>query len=207
MPRSYSANFESIYRCFFGRSEVSQSEIHAPVPRRHHLLQTESQKWLYTPSISPGSSRPVSPTVAHDRLSRHPQLSFSALLEEPTSQKRVVDEQRGWARKWVRWMHRNGMRGWVIPVSMVAAAWVKWLVGLGGYSGWSCLYVTLRPDIFTMLPGFNAPLMFGDYEAQRHWLEITIHLPLRQWYTYDLLYWGLDYPPLTAYHSWLCGKM
>ena len=21
----------------------------------------------------------------------------------------------------------------------------------------------------------------------------------------DLLYWGLDYPPLTAYHSWLCG--
>ncbi|KAL1444876.1 hypothetical protein MTO96_045348, partial [Rhipicephalus appendiculatus] len=23
----------------------------------------------------------------------------------------------------------------------------------------------------------------------------------------DLLYWGLDYPPLTAYHSWLCGKV
>ncbi|CAB4043472.1 Dolichyl pyrophosphate Man9 c2 alpha-1,3-glucosyltransferase, partial [Paramuricea clavata] len=21
----------------------------------------------------------------------------------------------------------------------------------------------------------------------------------------DLQYWGLDYPPLTAYHSWLCG--
>ena len=49
--------------------------------------------------------------------------------------------------------------------------------------------------------------MFGDYEAQRHWMELTNHLPLRQWYTYDLQYWGLDYPPLTAYHSWLCGKM
>lgn len=23
----------------------------------------------------------------------------------------------------------------------------------------------------------------------------------------DLLYWGLDYPPLTAYHSWLMGYM
>lgn len=23
----------------------------------------------------------------------------------------------------------------------------------------------------------------------------------------DLSYWGLDYPPLTAYHSWLCGAM
>jgi alpha-1,3-glucosyltransferase len=49
--------------------------------------------------------------------------------------------------------------------------------------------------------------MHGDFEAQRHWMEITIHLPLSKWYTYDLQYWGLDYPPLTAYHSWLLGKM
>lgn len=47
--------------------------------------------------------------------------------------------------------------------------------------------------------------MYGDYEAQRHWMELTIHLPLREWYTYDLQYWGLDYPPLTAYISWICG--
>lgn len=49
--------------------------------------------------------------------------------------------------------------------------------------------------------------MYGDFEAQRHWMEITIHLPLSKWYTYDLPYWGLDYPPLTAYHSWLLGKL
>ena len=49
--------------------------------------------------------------------------------------------------------------------------------------------------------------MFGDYEAQRHWMELTIHLPVQQWYRYDLQYWGLDYPPLTAYISWICGKM
>ncbi|XP_022109410.1 dolichyl pyrophosphate Man9GlcNAc2 alpha-1,3-glucosyltransferase-like isoform X2 [Acanthaster planci] len=55
----------------------------------------------------------------------------------------------------------------------------------------------------------GTPPMFGDYEAQRHWMEITTNLPIKQWYTNttdnDLLYWGLDYPPLTAYHSWLCG--
>jgi alpha-1,3-glucosyltransferase len=45
----------------------------------------------------------------------------------------------------------------------------------------------------------------GDYEAQRHWMEITYHLPIGEWYWYDLEYWGLDYPPLTAYHSYLCG--
>ena len=45
----------------------------------------------------------------------------------------------------------------------------------------------------------------GDFEAQRHWLEITLHLPIGDWYWHDLEYWGLDYPPLTAYLSWLCG--
>ncbi|KAI8802189.1 glycosyl transferase [Cladochytrium replicatum] len=53
--------------------------------------------------------------------------------------------------------------------------------------------------------GFNAPPLHGDFEAQRHWLEITLHLPISQWYKYDLEYWGLDYPPLTAYHSLLLG--
>jgi alpha-1,3-glucosyltransferase len=49
--------------------------------------------------------------------------------------------------------------------------------------------------------------MHGDFEAQRHWMEMTTQLPISQWYFYDLEYWGLDYPPLTAYHSWLLGKM
>jgi alpha-1,3-glucosyltransferase len=47
----------------------------------------------------------------------------------------------------------------------------------------------------------------GDYEAQRHWMEVTVHLPVGEWYYYDVDYWGLDYPPLSAYQSWLCGKL
>jgi alpha-1,3-glucosyltransferase len=49
--------------------------------------------------------------------------------------------------------------------------------------------------------------MHGDYEAQRHWMEITTALPVSQWYFHDLEWWGLDYPPLTAYHSWLLGTV
>lgn len=41
--------------------------------------------------------------------------------------------------------------------------------------------------------------------------QITVNLPVDEWYRNttdnDLLYWGLDYPPLTAYHSWLMGHM
>lgn len=52
---------------------------------------------------------------------------------------------------------------------------------------------------------------FGDFEAQRHWMEITLHLSPLDWYRNttdnDLSYWGLDYPPLTAYHSWLNGQL
>ncbi|KAJ6613312.1 glucosyltransferase [Mycena sp. CBHHK59/15] len=84
-------------------------------------------------------------------------------------------------------MHKRGVKAWVVPSALLASTCIKVCVGLGSYSGQ------------------NTPPMFGDYEAQRHWMELTIHLPIRRWYTYDLQYWGLDYPPLTAYVSWLCG--
>lgn len=38
-------------------------------------------------------------------------------------------------------------------------------------------------------------------------MEVTTNLPISQWYFHDLEWWGLDYPPLTAYHSWLLGKI
>ncbi|XP_054092344.1 dolichyl pyrophosphate Man9GlcNAc2 alpha-1,3-glucosyltransferase isoform X4 [Callithrix jacchus] len=61
------------------------------------------------------------------------------------------------------------------------------------------------------ITGAGKPPMFGDYEAQRHWQEITFNLPVKQWYfnssDNNLQYWGLDYPPLTAYHSLLCAYM
>lgn len=70
---------------------------------------------------------------------------------------------------------------------------IRYFVSLWGYSGQS------------------KPNMFGDFEAQRHWMEITINLPIGDWYRHtafnDLMYWGLDYPPLTAYFSWIFGKL
>ncbi len=49
--------------------------------------------------------------------------------------------------------------------------------------------------------GQGKPPMHGDFEAQRHWMEVTANLPVSEWYRHttanDLDYWGLDYPPLT----------
>jgi hypothetical protein len=72
---------------------------------------------------------------------------------------------------------------------------------------WSVHLETLPDTCLTEMPGFGKQPMHGDFEAQRHWMEITNHLPMSFWYFYDLQYWGLDYPPLTAYHSWAAGKM
>ncbi|TDL22242.1 hypothetical protein BD410DRAFT_272741 [Rickenella mellea] len=192
----------------------AESEIHSPIPRRHLLLQTDTKHWLKPPPLSPSSSRAVSPlstpqTNSFTTLPKIPKksrrgsaLSFSSLkeFEDRTQERRASlrpstintttddDEREGGAgKRWIRWMHKHGMKHWVVPCTILASVCVKWSTGLGSYSG------------------AGTPPMFGDYEAQRHWMEITTHLPIRKWYTYDLPYWGLDYPPLTAYHSWLFG--
>ena len=78
-----------------------------------------------------------------------------------------------------------------------------------GFLFWSVYFVWVirKPINICFYSGHATPSLYGDYEAQRHWMEITRHLPVEQWYNYDLQYWGLDYPPLTAYVSWLCGVM
>lgn len=76
---------------------------------------------------------------------------------------------------------------------IIFAVIIRWSVSLHPYSGQ------------------NTPPMYGDFEAQRHWMEVTINLPHEEWYfntsKNDLMYWGLDYPPLTAYHSYINGKI
>ncbi|KAK5446345.1 Glucosyltransferase-like protein [Exophiala xenobiotica] len=88
------------------------------------------------------------------------------------------------------WPSRGTTSQWILlPLILMVVGLFRWSVGLWGHSG------------------YQQPPMHGDFEAQRHWMEITTHLPVSRWYFYDLQYWGLDYPPLTAYHSWLCGRI
>ncbi|KAF6755794.1 glycosyltransferase family 57 protein [Ephemerocybe angulata] len=111
-----------------------------------------------------------------------------SLLRSKRSQAHQEHAENGsMGRRWIRYMHKRGLKSWVVPSAVAFATLLKLALGVGSYSGQA------------------TPPMYGDYEAQRHWMEITKHLPFREWYTYDLQYWGLDYPPLTAYVSWICG--
>lgn len=88
-----------------------------------------------------------------------------------------------------------------------------WLVHKNIGASFQCIAVfafLVRVAVsFHPYSGAGNPPKYGDYEAQRHWMEITLNLPAKEWYrnstTNDLNYWGLDYPPLTAYQSYVHG--
>ncbi len=80
-----------------------------------------------------------------------------------------------------------------------------------GYLWCICLYALLVRVLVARWPysGKRKGQLgeLGDFEAQRHWMEVTLNLPLGKWYSYDLDHWGIDYPPLTAYVSMICGMI
>ncbi|KAK4507973.1 hypothetical protein PRZ48_001708 [Zasmidium cellare] len=87
------------------------------------------------------------------------------------------------------WPAKGSVSQWIVlPCILMVVGLFRWCTAIWPYSG------------------FQRPPMHGDFEAQRHWMELTIHLPVTHWYFHNLQWWGLDYPPLTAYHSWILGK-
>jgi alpha-1,3-glucosyltransferase len=36
-----------------------------------------------------------------------------------------------------------------------------------------------------LFAGQSKPPMYGDYEAQRHWMEITYNLPVKEWFVIE----------------------
>jgi hypothetical protein len=72
-----------------------------------------------------------------------------------------------------------------LALLVACAVLLRLLVGLSSYSG------------------AGTPPKYGDFEAQRHWMEIALHTPVATWYTdgpyNNVAYWPLDYPPLSGY--------
>jgi alpha-1,3-glucosyltransferase len=46
-----------------------------------------------------------------------------------------LELEQGLGRRWLRWMHKNGVKHWVVPCTLTASALVRWSIGLGSYSG------------------------------------------------------------------------
>ncbi|GAA5975083.1 hypothetical protein JCM21900_002433 [Sporobolomyces salmonicolor] len=124
-------------------------------------------------------------------------------------------------RRWAKWMLASGREGdrwraWL--VALAAVVLVRWCAGLGGYSGYAT--PPLRGDFEAQRHWLS--LTSSSLSSRTHLslpfvpLRIPLYpppsppssstpVPASAWYSHDLSYWGLDYPPLTAYHSFLLG--
>ncbi|KAG0230842.1 Glucosyltransferase-like protein [Actinomortierella wolfii] len=65
------------------------------------------------------------------------------------------------------WIEENQLKRHAAGIAILVASLIRWCVSLGPYSGYA------------------TPPRFGDYEAQRHWMELTLHRPVREWYCGD----------------------
>ncbi|GAA5986966.1 hypothetical protein JCM5350_000925 [Sporobolomyces pararoseus] len=124
-------------------------------------------------------------------------------------------------RRWVKWTlssyhHPSSKR--VICFWITLVILIKWLIGLSSYSGYST--PPLRGDFEAQrhwISLTSSTLSNSSSSLKIPFLPISIPLyhppssyqsktvPIGEWYSHDLNYWGLDYPPLTAYHSYLLG--
>ncbi|KAN0063395.1 Glucosyltransferase-like protein [Thecaphora frezii] len=138
----------------------------------------QQQRWRSTSRVPS-----IAPSTAHFVLG----VTSSAPLPNLLALSGHSSQEDTPIRRFFRWMSKEGLRSVMTPATLLSVLLVKWSVGRGDWSG------------------KGSPPMFGDFEAQRHWVELTLHLPTSQWYFYDLQYWGLDYPPLTAWFSLACG--
>ena len=60
-----------------------------------------------------------------------------------------------------------------ILVIVLISITIRYLISLNNFSG--------RILASRFILGHAKPPMFGDMEAQRHWMEITVHLPRYDW--------------------------
>lgn len=184
-------------------TEYDGSSVFSFASTPSNMGQQQSFSSLYQPRPTRPSPNLLSPdldpsSIHHRRRSSgrssRPALASTPEHAEPPPEPRRRSGRQSTLRSAV---YDSPLRRYVrhmstaaLPLGLIVILAIKWLVGLGEYSG------------------RNTPPRFGDFEAQRHWMDLTARLPLGiDWYTFGPDWWQLDYPPLTAYHSWLLGKI
>lgn len=176
----------------------SPGYIHSPVPTRLEMLQEDT----LSPNDMPIQSQfirqrqppPLANVAAQSGTRRDPLANLRSTQAARASPQPSRSTSTPPLRLALRTISTFLPLSLAIPLIFVFLSTLKLLVGLGGYSG-----IASSPR-------------FGDFEAQRFWMDLTVnHQSPADWYQVggidDGDWWRLDYPPLTAYVSWVFGKM
>lgn len=176
-----------------GQDRIHQTSACCDAPSRSSLpaLSLPSRFSRARPCLDSFKPLPMATPSSHKpRKKRRADLSAGSSNGAMTVDRETKREKPAFPLAAFFWPARVSTSQWILlPCILMTVGLFRWATAYWPYSG------------------FRQPPMHGDFEAQRHWMEITINLPVSNWYFHDLGWWGLDYPPLTAYHSWLLGQV
>lgn len=135
-------------------SSASQHWLHTPHPASPISSRAVSPQSQVGDPLTPSASSTAFPSAhLRRRFSSTHRRSISALLSENGDQVKSSSIQTGLSvrhqlrpkahepeeiatgRRWIRWMHKSGMKQWVVPATIVVATLIKLVIGLGSYSG------------------------------------------------------------------------
>jgi hypothetical protein len=117
---------------FFGQQELGVSSGFAsnPAPQggQRHRRTTGSQSFSAlnqnrqrSKDSHEGSLEP-STELLHGRHMRH-------------RHGQETGEHDGMGKAWIRWMHKRGIKSWIVPLLVLVSTLLKFCIGLGSYSG------------------------------------------------------------------------
>jgi hypothetical protein len=84
-------------------------------------------------SLAPPSPGSATSSRHSKRSSSHHSKRTSSSSKSPSSSK----EEESPIKRWVSYMAKAGLRQWTVPAGLLIVGLLKWVVGLGGYSGTS----------------------------------------------------------------------
>lgn len=76
------------------------------------------------------------------RTTASPSLGIRSGLHR-TAAKDYEPEETATGRRWIRWMHKCGIKQWIVPGIIAASTLVKVAIGLGSYSGVHCWIINI----------------------------------------------------------------
>ena len=89
------------------------------------------------PALSFSTLHELHQSYPNQKLRKPPPVgSISSRIHAKSRAESQINDNVGMGRRWIKWMHRNRMQDRVLVCSVAAALWLKWCVGLSGYSGW-----------------------------------------------------------------------
>jgi len=200
-PGPFDRSFASHYSTTGTAANYIHPSLPSPAIRPQHRLPSitrRSRKQSSVGSLAEGMRRGES--------SRIGTLPAATRHAADRCAKGYGEWEGGFVRRWIRWMHKEGVKGWISPCVLLTTLWIKW--SLGSYSGRTS-DLSLKAHMTDLQsPGRDTPSIFGDYEAQRRWTEIhNDPPPISSMVQIRSAVPGTRLPPLTVYVPWLCGKM